>query len=209
MKYDFEVGKENFKLSSVIESNQRELVKVALDFVEKEGFKIKDNILDLGSGDGWFQTIHPSAISVSANSEDIKQGEEKGFNMIFADAHDLPFDKDMFDVVWARQCLEHFVSPYIALKEIHRVLKDDGFAVIILPVPLNTLIFAKTHLYVMNDAMWINLFMKTGFNIEYAIKTKTAEIENTWDEYIFIIRRNKNEKENEHHIDKQEHTVIS
>lgn len=194
MKHDFELGKENFKLSSTVEIQQQKLIKVAINTIGEHNFLMKGNILDLGSGDGWFQTLYPSAISMSANLEDVKQGEEKGFNMVLADAHDLPFDKDMFDVVWARQCFEHFVSPYIALKEVHRVLKDDGFAVIILPTPLPRQIHASTHLYVMDSESWFNLFSKTGFEVPYAIKTRTnTQEENTWDEFVFIIRRKKHE----------------
>ena len=43
-----------------------------------------------------------------------------------ADAHYLPFKEDTFDGVWIQAVLEHVVSPDIVVKEIFRVLKNDG-----------------------------------------------------------------------------------
>jgi len=43
-----------------------------------------------------------------------------------ADAHYLPFKNESFDGVWIQAVLEHVVSPKIVVKEIFRVLKNDG-----------------------------------------------------------------------------------
>jgi len=196
MKYDFEVGKENFKLSSDKEIVQQSMVAQDLNYVNNVLKKdMSGKILDLGSGDGFFQTKVSDAISVSANKDDISQGKLAGFNMVFADAHNLPFKKGTFDYVWARQCFEHFVSPYVALKEVHRVLKKDGIAIIIVPIPLPVQISASTHLYVLDAFQWANLFNKTGFKALDGIQThRVKDKEVTEDEYIFILKREERPK---------------
>lgn len=45
---------------------------------------------------------------------------------IIMDAHDIPFDDKSFDGVVVQAVLEHVVDPYKCVKEIHRVLKDNG-----------------------------------------------------------------------------------
>ena len=55
---------------------------------------------------------------------------------LVADLSDLsPIGSNIADAVWASHCIEHLYAPDIdrALKEIHRILRDDGFAVILVP----------------------------------------------------------------------------
>lgn len=55
---------------------------------------------------------------------------------IVADLTDLsPIETGTADALWSSHCVEHLYQPQVpgALKEFHRVLKDDGFAVILVP----------------------------------------------------------------------------
>jgi ubiquinone/menaquinone biosynthesis C-methylase UbiE len=45
---------------------------------------------------------------------------------IVADAHNLPFDDNEFEVILCTEVLEHLKSPEIAIKEMKRVLKPSG-----------------------------------------------------------------------------------
>jgi len=45
---------------------------------------------------------------------------------IIFDAHSIPFADHYFDCVIIQAVLEHVVDPYTCVKEVHRVLKDDG-----------------------------------------------------------------------------------
>ena len=51
------------------------------------------------------------------------------------DVCDLPFQSDSFDFVLCNHVLEHVYDDELAIKELHRVLKKKGVA--ILQVPLN------------------------------------------------------------------------
>ena len=45
----------------------------------------------------------------------------------------IPCNSDYFDLVITQEVLEHVASPFLAIKEIHRVLKKGGYAYIQLP----------------------------------------------------------------------------
>jgi 2-polyprenyl-3-methyl-5-hydroxy-6-metoxy-1,4-benzoquinol methylase len=45
----------------------------------------------------------------------------------------LPFKKNFFDVVVGLEVLEHLYNPYEMMKEIKRVLKPKGYAIISMP----------------------------------------------------------------------------
>ena len=69
--------------------------------------------LDIGCGE-W---KHKGAIGI-----DIGQGK----NDIIADAHFLPFIAHSFDTIFMIEVLEHLHSPFVALKEVKRVVKLNG-----------------------------------------------------------------------------------
>lgn len=46
------------------------------------------------------------------------------------DIHDLPYSEDTFDYVFADQVLEHVKKPWIAVEEVHRVLKPGGLTIL-------------------------------------------------------------------------------
>jgi|SRR3989344_347552 len=49
---------------------------------------------------------------------------------LVADAHKLPFKSNFFDLIVSYETIEHLIDPPKALKEIHRVLKRNGRAII-------------------------------------------------------------------------------
>jgi SAM-dependent methyltransferase len=51
----------------------------------------------------------------------------------FCDAHALPFPNASFDAVLTTAVLEHVADPNLAVSEIHRVLRSDGFVYSELP----------------------------------------------------------------------------
>ena len=47
-----------------------------------------------------------------------------GVPAVRGDAHALPFQDSVFDLVIIKDALEHFVNPWQALAEVRRVMKD-------------------------------------------------------------------------------------
>ncbi|GMA25347.1 hypothetical protein GCM10025864_31060 [Luteimicrobium album] len=60
-------------------------------------------------------------------------GENSGLENVefaHANAYELPFDDDTFDVVHAHQLLQHLSDPVAALREMHRVAKPGGLVAV-------------------------------------------------------------------------------
>ena len=83
----------------------------------------------LGAGHDPYRNHLPCASSVLAT--DISN--EHGLLDQIADAHDLPFQDDAFDCVVAIELFEHLSDPHKASKELLRVLKPGGKAVVTVP----------------------------------------------------------------------------
>lgn len=48
------------------------------------------------------------------------------YTKLICDAHDIPFEDDVFDCVIIQAVLEHVLDPHRCVSEIHRILKSDG-----------------------------------------------------------------------------------
>ena len=97
-------------------------------------------LLDLGCRDGIFTLELGKRVGteqlygVDVVPDFIEQSEAKGIRAYQADLNEpLPLDSDSFDIVHANQVLEHIYHTDLFLKEIYRVLKPGGYAVISTP----------------------------------------------------------------------------
>lgn len=150
------------------------------------------NVLDVGCADGTFTKV----ISKKTGSENLvgidvlkssinyaKKIFAKNQKMSFkvADAHNLPFKESEFDAVFCLEALEHVIDPLRVLQEIYRVLKSDGYAVVLVPSenwlfhsivwPLWQLmpgknIWKHTHLHNFSNGFLKELIDRSGFTIE-------------------------------------------
>lgn len=50
------------------------------------------------------------------------------------DLHDIPFEDDRFDVILCNHVLEHVADDHQCMKELYRVLKPGGFAILQVPI---------------------------------------------------------------------------
>jgi len=119
--------------------------------------------LDLGcSNKPNYKGFFPNRIGL-----DIKSGE--GIDVV-ADAHNLPFENEKFDIILCTEVLEHLHSPHIAVSEMKRVLKKGGLLILttrfIFPIhdaPNDYYRFTKYGLkYLFNDWEIIELIEETN-----------------------------------------------
>ncbi|OGH16739.1 MAG: hypothetical protein A3C30_00145 [Candidatus Levybacteria bacterium RIFCSPHIGHO2_02_FULL_40_18] len=109
-------------------------LKAVLSMIDK----YPDSILDVGCASGWFLSKvsrrYPKAacVGIDKYKKAIYYGKKryKSLKFLYADAHKLPFRSNSFDLVIATEVLEHVTDPTGALKEIKRVLKKEGSAII-------------------------------------------------------------------------------
>lgn len=129
----------------VIRYTESKRVNLILSFIGlNDG---RNRILDLGCGEGYIINrinrsfnIHNNLllvagdISVKAISmgRDLNLIQQKD-HPILLDAENIPFKNERFDYIVCTELLEHTVSPNTVLKEIERVLKPNGIAIITVP----------------------------------------------------------------------------
>ncbi len=111
-------------------SNQQKIMEIAEDIDD-------GRLLDIGCNDGSFSieiADHIKAkeiygIEIDANI--AKKAEEKGIRIKVHDANlRFPFESAFFDAIVSNQVFEHLVNTDGFFREIHRVLKKDGFVII-------------------------------------------------------------------------------
>src|SRR2546429_2823255 len=97
-------------------------------------------ILEVGCGAGDFaislaqlgacvKAVDFSFTAISLARKKLRQCP-RNVDFKVADAENLPFASDIFDVVFSCECLEHVPNPCAALKEMSRVLKPGSHLVL-------------------------------------------------------------------------------
>lgn len=95
------------------------------------------SLIDLGCGKGDFTMKCAKQIGtnnvwgVEIDEKLAKEARTKGIKTISADLNEkLPLQTGSFDVVMSNQVLEHLINSDLFVKEIYRLLKPDGYAVV-------------------------------------------------------------------------------
>jgi len=154
--------------------------------------KVDGKVLDLGCNDGTFskvifdKTQAKSLIGIDVVKKTIDWANKHwkntgGMKFMVADAHNLPFESNSFDAVFALEMLEHVFDPLKVLQEARRVLKKDGYGVFL--VPSDSLLFRfvwylwlhfyprgkiwrETHIQIYRNNYLPKVVQKAGFTIE-------------------------------------------
>lgn len=112
-------------------------LRVVVELIKSSGIE-PSTILDVGCASGWFLSQlsrhFPKAkyYGIDVYSKAIIYGRKKykKLKLIEADAHSIPFSSQTFDLVVCAEVLEHVVKPEGVLREIKRVLRKNGLAVV-------------------------------------------------------------------------------
>lgn len=106
-------------------------------------FSASSPLLDVGCGPGepWpgFDTF-----GLDVNPEAVESAKMQGINAVIGDACRIPYDNEKFYTVLMLDVLEHIDNQSLALREVKRVLKNNGL--LILSVPLYPF-FGATMMY--------------------------------------------------------------
>ena len=95
------------------------------NFFVKELMVEPASVLDVGCGHGHFLASLKDDIELKVGVDivrvPLKAAKERSLSVVLADAHLLPFRDQTFQLVTAREVIEHLVAPYDALNEWMRV----------------------------------------------------------------------------------------
>lgn len=84
-------------------------------------------VLNVGSGEGRFDRL------LGRKTLNLDVDPRRGSVDVVGDAHRLPFRTAVFDAVFSNAVLEHLPRPWIAAREMERVLKPGGIVSVNVP----------------------------------------------------------------------------
>jgi SAM-dependent methyltransferase len=129
------------------------------------------SILDVGCGDGWLVEhlieSHWDAWGMTINPEERRHAGMRRALLLeriaVGDAHNIPFEAEGFDAVYARESIEHCIAPFVALWEVNRVLIEGG--VFLLHTSSEQWIGEPSHRWVPTWRQGFDMLAKTGFEV--------------------------------------------
>ncbi|MBN2392774.1 MAG: methyltransferase domain-containing protein [Anaerolineae bacterium] len=137
-----------------------------------------ENLLDVGVADGLMipvlQETWPTLkiIGLELSWELLRLGDFTRFVPLLADAADLPFAAESFDVVSAAAVIEHIAQPLRFLENIYRVLRSGGICIVTTPNPFFEWVAARVgrlpedqHRYTFDLPSLCHVMEQVGFEI--------------------------------------------
>jgi len=130
-------------IGKFLDSKQRKIMQPSKKIISRSGIGRGMTVLEIGCGSGAFTTDVARAIGekgilsaldieikmlkqVESKLNRIENKDIKNVKLVQASAYALPFSKESFDVVYMVAVFQEIPDKEKALKEIIRVLKDNG-----------------------------------------------------------------------------------
>jgi len=127
------------------------------------------DVLDLGCGDGWstnqLRVLGKNVMGVTINQQEAEYARTTyHLDLVVCDMHDLPLPDQSFDAIYCRESYEHAIAPYIALCEMNRVLRMNGY--VLLNIPWEGWVREDSHFSVFTPSQMREMFYKCQFVVE-------------------------------------------
>ncbi len=141
--------------------------------------------LEVGVGTGRFAGKLGIKVGLDVSAEMLKLAQKRGIKTVLGDAHSLPFQQGTFDYVLLMVTICFVKDPAQVLREIHRVLKDNGLVVIgfidretnlgniYLKKKQNSPFYRYATFFSTDEV--IDLLKKAGFRLEEILQTLFTE----------------------------------
>ncbi|MDB4178061.1 class I SAM-dependent methyltransferase [Gammaproteobacteria bacterium] len=154
---------------------------------------LSGSILDIGCGDKPYKDLFVNVNNYIGLEIDDRRNREMSLADYFYDGKEFPFENKSYDGILSNQVFEHIFNPNEFLKEVNRVLKQDGLFLITVPFVWDE--HEQPYDYARYSSFGIkHVLNKHGFEIVKNIKTNNgigtiAQLLNT---YIFKTINTKN-----------------
>lgn len=136
-------------------------------------------ILDIGAGSGSFlasmKALGWDSYGVDISPKAVERARALGVKVFQGEVSDASFPQRFFDVITLRAVLEHVHHPVETLREVYRILKDQGIVYVVVPniASLNFWLFGRfwfglevpRHLYAYSPSVMKCLAKKAGFEV--------------------------------------------
>ncbi len=156
------------QLLGILDIPVRDFILSREELLRRSGLKSGQDVLEVGCGTG-FYTIKASEIvkegiinsldiqdlALSKVRKKVEENEIKNVMLVMADAKNLPFKEEAFDIAFLVTVIGEIPKRDLALKELYRVLKPNGL--------LSITEFLPDPHYVMRRNL-ISLVKRLGFN---------------------------------------------
>lgn len=193
----------------------RELGEVN-EYLNRHPQKINMRILDLGCGNGKISNMLFNEINVGLDV--VSEEAERAYNLpayksiVIADAREMPFKDDSFDIVFSNSVIEHIWGINNVLTEVSRILRNQGLFIFTVPshkfsaclyfttlfskIGLSFLghIYSKArnwqlnHFNVFDDLKWKRLLKEVSLNVIYKKYYLSHKEIYEWDKMCFLLR---------------------
>ena len=103
--------------------------------------KPKNQVLDLGCGEGHLISLMPNDVSIvgidiskyALNRAKETLKDKKNVELKFANAYQTNLPSNYFDKIICSEVIEHVPEPRKIIREVHRLVKDNGLVVVSVP----------------------------------------------------------------------------
>jgi ubiquinone/menaquinone biosynthesis C-methylase UbiE len=109
------------------------------EYLKLVGAQPGEKLLDIACGEGFLLEaarhvgLHPFGVEISPTALQLARRRVPGVPLVQSAGEALPFTDRFFDRITCLGSLEHFVDPAAGAREIARLLRDDGAALIVVP----------------------------------------------------------------------------